>query len=282
MYCNYKITRAARRVAAAVLAVWSLAAAAAPLVAQDSWLLQISEKENQLAHPTDPMWMKANMWDIGYQRVNDRNMPVLELTNLQPAGGPDITQFQLTIGDSRFNFSDVELGEFAMLATTTPQYDDFELDSSGGNTLVVNIMKDGGGGLAPGDVVRFKIDLDVDPGFTDPPFFADPDYRTVLFDMNGVQVYGPDPSIPAGAEDNAQATVLFSNGTTSTPATFIDEMVFDPSSQYYNNIFRPYGVMEPVRVFKVGGGTVIPEPSSCLLALVGLLGGMRMAARSRR
>jgi hypothetical protein len=101
--------------------------------------------------------------------------------------------------------------------------------------------------------------------------------------MNGVQVYGPDPNIPPGQDDNAQASVMFSNGNTGGPATFIDEIVTGPQGDYYNNIFRPYGVMEPVDIFDVSGGpTVIPEPTSVLLALFGLLGVSCYSARKRR
>jgi hypothetical protein len=217
-------------------------------------------------------------------------MPTLELRNIAPAGSPDLTKLTLTIGDTRFHFSDQVFGSFIAQCPCAPSAnmndptpDGLDLTSSvsnGGNLLTVDISKQGGGGLAPGEVVRFKIDIDVDAGFN---FFQHPDYRTVLFDMNGVQVYGPDPGFPNGAEDNAQATVMFSDGSTRGPAIFIDEIVTGPQGDYYNNIFRPYGVMEPVDIFKItGGGTVIPEPTSGLLALVALLGVTGLSARKRR
>ncbi|MEX0612888.1 MAG: hypothetical protein WD738_01790 [Pirellulales bacterium] len=260
------------------------AASAQPLWAQnpgDTWLLKICEKELQLANPTDAMWMKANMWDISFQRMNERNMPTLELMNLQPAGGPDIVQFQLSIGDTRFHFADDFFGTFALLGNTTPGFNLASSVSDGGNLLTVDISKPGGGGLDPGELVRFRIDLDVDPGFPDPPFFVHPDYRTVLFDMNGVQVYGPDPSIPAGDEDNAQASIKFSDNTTAGPVPFVDEVIPEPQSVFLNNIFREYGIMEPVDCFDIGGG-VIPEPGTALLALLGLLGVGGLMGRPRR
>jgi hypothetical protein len=275
MHLSTVVQRTISRLSFAILALSFFAAGVRPVVAQDTWLLQISEKENQLVHPSDPMWMKSNMWDVSYQRMNDRNMPVLELTNLQPAGGPDISTFEMTIGDTRFHFADDYLGAYAVLGNSTPG---FQLTSTanGGNLLKVNIV----GGLSPGETVRFKIDLDVDDGL---PFFAHPDYRTVLFDMNGINVYGDDPQTPNNQEDNAQATVTFSNNTTNGPVAFIDEDVDSPAGQYYNNIFRPYGVMEPVDIFDIGGGpNVIPEPSSALLALAGLIGSMWVTGRPRR
>jgi hypothetical protein len=260
-------------------------------VAQNqTWELKVSEKELQLANPTDPMWMKSNMWDVSFQRMHDRNRPTLELTNLQPAGSPDITKLTLSIGDSRFHFGDEVFGSFIAQCPCAPSAnindptpDGLTLTSSvsqGGNLLTVNLLKSGGGGLGPGEIVRFKIDIDVDPGFN---FFSQPDFRTVMFDMNGVQVYGPDPAVPPGGEDNSQASVMFSNGSTAGPSTFLDETITGPQGDYYNNIFRPYGVMEPVDIFAIGGGPqVIPEPSSGLLAMVALIGAAGVSARTRR
>ena len=279
MLCNYVLNRRNVWRAGPTFLIVCLATAS-PLWAQgdgDTWLLQISEKESQLDHPTDPMWMKANMWDVSYQRMNERNMPVLELTNLQPSDGPDITQIQLTIGDTRFHFADDYLGTFALLGNTTPG---FQLTSTanGGDLLTVNISKQGGG-LAPGELVRFKIDIDVDAGH--PDFFVHPDYRTVLFDMNGIQVYDGNV-VQNSTADNAQATIKFDDESTAGPVAFIDEIVSVPAGEYYNNIYRPYGIMEPVDIFDLSGGTVIPEPSSGLLAMAGLLGGMWLTRRSRR
>ena len=113
-------------------------------------------------------------------------MPVIELTNDANSTAP-ITEFHLTIGDGRFHFSDKVMGELAKLGSSTPN---FSITSStvnnAGDELVLKI---GGSGLAPGASLRFKIDLDVDAAFRS-QFYSRPDYRTVLFDMNGVQVYG--------------------------------------------------------------------------------------------
>jgi hypothetical protein len=260
------------------------------LAGAQTWELSISEKELQLANPTDPMWMKSNMWDMSFQRMFDRNMPTLELRNIAPAGSPDITQLLLTIGDTRFHFGDEEFGSFIVQCPCAPSAnindptpDGLELFSSvsdGGNLLTVDISKMGVGGLAPGETVRFKIDIDVDAGFD---FFEFPDFRTVLFDMNGIQVYGPDPGFPPGAEDNAQASVKLINGTTLGPAVFIDEIVPGPQGDYFNDIYRPYGVMEPVDIFKIGGApSVIPEPTSGLLAIFVVLVAPGYWARKRR
>ena len=76
------------------------------LEAQDnSFTLKFSEKEMKLEHPSDMMWDKYLMWDLAFQRMNDRNMPYLELTNDAGSTSP-IKELHLTIGDTRFNFSD--------------------------------------------------------------------------------------------------------------------------------------------------------------------------------
>src|SRR5690242_1855666 len=90
----------------ACLTLLVFAFANAKVSAQDSWSLRISEKEGELEHTGDPMWSKWLMWDIGAQRMIDRNMPYIEIMNAATSTDP-ITQFHLTIGDNRFNFAPV-------------------------------------------------------------------------------------------------------------------------------------------------------------------------------
>src|SRR5438270_2890233 len=74
--------------------------------AQNSWLLRISEKEQMLNHTDpvtgipDPAWAHSLMWDTAVERMIDRNMPYIELTNTSPVGGDAITDLHLTIEDS--------------------------------------------------------------------------------------------------------------------------------------------------------------------------------------
>jgi hypothetical protein len=254
------------------------------LEAQDtnSFSLRFSEKEMKLEHPGDMMWDKYLMWDLAFQRMNDRNMPYLELTNNSDSTSP-IKELHLTIGDTRFNFSDDVMGKFAMLGSTTPG---FNITSSTvgnlGNELVVNI---GDGGLQPGEVVRFKIDLAVDPAFAD-QIFAHPDYRTVLFDMNGFNVY--DGLQQQSDADNAKAWAIFDPAAgadfSTEPASLLDEIVSGAAADFYNNNYRRYGQLDPVRTFQLmgGGEAVIPEPGSMSLAAILMLTGLVSCGRSRR
>ena len=267
----------------AVLAVALSAFICSPVQAQlnfGAFTLKFTEKEMNLEHPTDMMWQKYMMWDLPFQRMNDRNMPFLELTN-DPDSTAPITQFRLTIGDERFRFQDDNMGSFAKLAKTTS---DFIISSSapGGDELIVNI---GDGGLAPGELIRFRIDLAVDAAFQG-QFFTHPDYRTVLFDMNGLNVY--DGFLQqVSSDDNATATAIFDPASGANfnvgPWAIEDEPVEGLSAGFFNDNYRNYRDNDPIRTFLVEGtGVPIPEPGSALLALVGLVAGLTTARRSRR
>jgi hypothetical protein len=234
----------------AVLAIALSAFICSPAQAQlnfGAFTLKITEKEMNLEHPTDMMWQKYLMWDLPFQRMNDRNMPYLELTN-DPESTAPITELHLTIGDDRFNFTNKNMGVFAKLAKTTSE---FEITSSTvdnkGDELVVKI---GDGGLAPGDLLRFKIDLDVDAAYAG-QIFAHPDYRTVLFDMNGLNVY--DGFLQQdSSDDNAEATAIFDPASGANfsvgPWAIADEPVAGAAADFYNDNYRKYRDSDPVRV----------------------------------
>ena len=273
-------------VASSHLALLFAMLAAPAAHAQNSWTVSISEKELKLEHPVDMMWDKWLMWDIGYQRMMCRNAPYVELFNEATSTSP-ITEFHLTIGDNRFDFGSVEGTELAMLGSTTPGFNltankvngVVNTDGDMGDELVVNI---GNGGLLPGQIVRFKIKLDVDPAFAAQyaASFGDslPDFRTVLFDMNGLNVY--DGVVNTSTADNAQVFVKFNPGGNSGKAIFEDETV--AAGQYYNSNLREYKAMDPVLIFQIGGGQEVPEPFGVGLAVLGLSAGLMMRRRSRR
>jgi hypothetical protein len=189
-----------------------------------------------------------------------------------------ITEFHMTIGDNRFHFTNDTLGTYALVGSTTPG---FQLTSStiGGNELVVNI---GDGGLQPGELVRFKIDLDVDAEHED-ELFAHPDFRTVLFDMNGINVY--DDTQQNSTADNARVWAIFDPAIGSnfqtTPVALQDETVPGLAANFFNDNLRRWGEPDAVRIFEVGGSFVIPEPSSAVL-FAGMSCGLGLLLRSRR
>ncbi|MFO0788750.1 MAG: PEP-CTERM sorting domain-containing protein [Pirellulales bacterium] len=260
---------------AALLALLLVAAPSTVSQAANSWTVSISEKQLKLENPTDMMWDKWLMWDLGYQRMMDRNMPYVELLNNSESTSP-ITEFHLTIGDNRFNFGNVENSSPIVLGSTTPGFSLTGSTINTGDELVVSI---GNGGLLPGQLVRFKINLDVDPAYaaTYAASFgaSQPDFRTILFDMNGRNVY--DGTTGASTDDNAEAFVVFNPGGQSSKSVFQDEDV--AAGQYFNNNLRQYRASDPVLIFQLGG-VQVPEPTSVALVVLGLAAGI-VGHRSR-
>ena len=244
-----------------VLILWHQAAQAATVSTGQilaSYTVKLSEKEAVLMDPDDPTVQKVAMWDHPYQRIADRNMPWIEITNEGQSTG-EITQFLMTIGDTAFNFSDVHFGDPIMPSDHNPV--DIGIDASilqtgsdAGNQLVLNFT-----GFDPGETVRFRVDIDPD----DPDAFPHPDFRRVLFDMNG-----NDPT------DNARVQLQFSNDATTidTPALLLDDYAVNPLAGIFVSFeqanIRPYSWMEPVEVFELGDQTVIPEPSTWSIAVL--------------
>jgi hypothetical protein len=228
--------------------------------------LKLSAKEDVLEFPDDMMMMKYASWDNPVQRIADLNMPFLELTNNDASQAP-ITEFTMTIGDERFHFSNqypAFNGEFVLLGDSTPG---FELDASveqDGDLLKVLI---GDGGLAPGETVRFRVDIDVDPG--NPNLYPHQDFRLVFFQSPSL---GGDTDLP-----NSIVTSIFSEAGMTQPVSTTLEDFTTPNNAFFNQSIRPYSVMMGIDIFTVT--QIIPEPSS--LALLGL-GATCLAALRRR
>jgi hypothetical protein len=248
--------------------------ASAALIAGSGFQFSISEKEMALVHDFDsenPSLFNQEEydevlhyigWDSSFQRLADRNMPSVEITN-NNLSNANIVGLRLTIGDTRYNFGSSIFGSPAKIAKSDGTTTLSSVNTNAGNGSlagdILNITL-GGGGIAPGDSFRFKIDLDVDAGQVG--LYPHPDFRRVLFDMNGVN-----PS------DNMIVTAIYSDAMASTLSlTLEDYDVEGPQSQFFNQNLRPYSVMEGVDVF---GGPVLTEneiPEPATLALVALAG----------
>jgi PEP-CTERM motif len=252
----------------------------------DSFTVKIAEKQQALSDPTNTAVQHFLMWDLGADRVIARSMPFLELQNDSTSTSP-ITEFHLTIGDTLFHFDCAMLHSCAMLASSTPNIDltsavsaiAGKAGSTSGDQLDLTI---GNGGLQPGQVLRFKISLAQDAGEN---LFAHPDFRTVLFDMNGKNVYNGN-LIQDSTTDNAQLTAVFKlagGGTLAAgPTPLADTSVPGVEGQYYNGIMRHYGIMEPVDTFAASGSVAVPEPGTIMLAAFGLVIGLMPIVRRQR
>lgn len=259
----------------AAFTVAALAAALASRSAQavitdTDWSLKISERELAFRPATDAMAMKTLMWDLPANRRTARSLPTICLTN--ESATASITQFKMSIGDEQFNFGNSYFGTYAKLGKDTPGFSLSSSTEDDGNILVVNFLN---GGIAPGKTVNFLFDIDPDAGLG---LYAYPDYRTVLFDMNGDNYFQGagivnDPS----SEDNANVWITFSQSgmspVTTAPVAFADPNVLDGSARFVNGQTARYGESDPVRAFPLIGGAVIPEPTSAVLCLFGLAAG---------
>lgn len=232
--------------------------------------IKLSEKEMVLEHPNDPVVQKFAAWDPPFQRIADRNMPFIEVKNLSTSTG-NLTEFRMTIGDTDFNFSDDFFGTFVKLGTSTPNVNLSATTAMNGDELIVTF---GNGGLAPGELVRFRIDLDPDPNTFG--LFPHPDFRLVLFSMNGM-----DDSF-----DNSIVSALFVDpndpaNTATVSNQLPDFTVTGAQSLFFNQFIRPYSQMEGVDIFALQAAEVIPEPSTVTLAVAGLLAIAAVARRQR-
>jgi len=269
----------------ATLALTCIAFGTLPLRAESNdatFSLKISEKAKAITDPTNTALQNFLMWDLGSDRVMNRNMPFLELENQHDS--LPITEFRMTIGDPRFHFDCSMLNECALVTGSPGNLSvassiiagDGDQSPNQGGELVLNF---GNAGLAPGEKVLFKIALGVDEAYD---FFHRPDFRTVLFDMNEINVYDGNLHSPNSVDetsDNAKVTVKFgSNGGSFVvgPVPVDDYDVEGEAAKYFNDHFRRYGVMEHVDTFLlVGGvGNEVPEPSAVVLAMVAWIVGL--------
>lgn len=218
------------------------------------------EKEMVLEHPDEMQYMKFSMWDTPYERIRNRSMPWVEVKNLDNSDG-NLTEYSMTIGDTDYNFSNAHYGAYAILSDSTP---DVLIQSivSTGDQLTLTF---GNGGLAPGETVRFGIDIDPDPNIDG--LFPHPDFRLVLFDMNNMD--------GNGTNDNSEVSAKFEDPNDSSMTAIAstqlpDYQVTGNQGDYYNQFIRPYGVMEGVDIFSDGGLVTnpIPEPSSGVAAIL--------------
>jgi len=286
MFCSLRIRgiRGGPHVAVSLLVLVAICALAKPaqaVITDTDWNLKISEREIAFRPASDLMAMKSLMRDLPFSRMFARNMPFLCFTNESESAS--ITELKLTIGDDKFHFADSLLGRYAKIGKATPGFSLSSTVEDGGDTLVVNFLN---GGLAPGKTVDFQIDIDVDTEFAN-SIYKHPDYRTVLFDMNGDNLYENAGILQdESSKDNAQVTLTFAMtgmpSVTVGPVAFDDPNVFDGSAGFVNNHLARYGQYDPIRSFALSGGSVVPEPSSLVVALVGFLGVALPFGRMRR
>lgn len=145
------------------------------------------------------------LWVDWQTQMFEYNMPFIEIAN-----GSDqtlsISEFRMTIGDTDYQFSNefkhknktnsfpfAANGEYAIAGYSTPDIPFTSSIENGGDVLVLNF---GNGGLKPGEVVRFQVDINADDLGLGMMSFAP--YTEIFFNKDGVPgVIDPNNSIVA-------------------------------------------------------------------------------------
>lgn len=255
----------------AVFTVMTSSALASPIELGKA-SFRLSSKETLFTQPHTPEWMMAAMSDTPSRRRADRNMPWLEIQN-DSVEGVNLTEFHLTIGDERFHFSNDHFENFTVISPTSSFQDTSPQTEDNRDELVV-MFNDGG--LAPGQKVRFRIEIGVDANQTMiQQQWPHPDFRTVLFDINGIDAYGLTP-LTAREEDqtdNSSGYGIFRKGQTiikSTRTTLPDYLLYGPTGNVFNQHFRSWAGPEEVHIFGAEVTAMVPEPGSFLLSALGI------------
>lgn len=250
-----------------LLAAFAAMLAIAP--ATQAATINFSSLETVLADPDDMNSKMSASWTGWLTQAYEYNMPFIELTNDGDAPFA-IRTFTMTIGDTDYEFSNefwgkentnsypyVANGEYALTGFSTPDVDFTTSIADDGDTLVIDFGPDG---LAPGEVVRFQVDIDPDE---DAPagtrMYAD--YTSVFFQTNG----GDDIS------GNSNIELAFVD-TDVTAAVTLPNPTVDGSITQFFQTPRPYSEMQMVPQFPATPLDVIPEPTTGLLAGLAIVG----------
>ncbi|MEM9753993.1 MAG: hypothetical protein AAF916_11505 [Planctomycetota bacterium] len=238
-----------------------LLAAAATTTASTAHAVRInfSSLETVLADPDDMMSLKAAMWTGWATQSFEYNMPFVEVANDANAASA-VTRFTMTIGDTDYQFSNEFLrkdstnsypfaadGSYAIAGFSTPDVEFTSSIADAGDTLIVDFTD---GGLQPGEVVRFQVDINKDPGSTGTRMFAD--YPSVFFgDTNSdVRVDFADPGV-------------FAQDT-------LPDLAVSPAVAAQLATPRQYTDSQEIDIFPSIPLNVVPEPSAALLSVVGV------------
>ncbi|MEO1498693.1 MAG: PEP-CTERM sorting domain-containing protein [Planctomycetota bacterium] len=252
----------------AVLCVAMLAALFAAPVSSQAATVNFSSLETVLAEPTDMDAKMLALWTGWLTQLYEYNQPFIQITSeaddLQP-----ITEFRMTIGDTNFRFDNEFLGKeltnashipadgrYALPGASNPSIDYNSFITDGGDELVIQFP---GEGLGPGESAIFQVDVSPDDPDDKKTRFAS--YSTVFF--NG-----------AGGDDivgNSIVTVEF--GGVSSGSVTLPNLDLDADMVPSINAPRAYATMQTnTPLVPLDITDPIPEPTSMVLAAIGLAG----------
>lgn len=204
--------------------------------------LNFSESELVLDNPGDAMAAMVAAWQMHPILVNARSMPFFDLTNISDTS--DLSVFRLELGDTAFKLESVTEVNYGGVGVV--------VNMVGGDVVELDFTN-----FTPGTTIRFKIQIRPDDAMA----FQNPDYRLgPLFDINGA-----DPT------DNATVAVSF-----DAPPPFGTQTLSAQLPDYASGgpVIGPFDVakMDHVDLFNLMQmEQLVPEPSSAMLFLMGLL-----------
>lgn len=209
----------------------------------------MAAKRDLLEYPGNETVAHMAAWDSPSGLQMARNMPFLELENTSLTA--EIISFTMTIGDPGFFFDYVQNIEMPAGINFIATLLSPDMMDDGSGASLIHFEFDN---FVPGAVLRFQTQLHPYAS----TLFNYPDYRQVLFDLNG-----------SNNTDNSILTVTFDD-----PANPRVVVVQEQLEDYHISTptvlgvgHRAYSVMDHVDVFGTLAG--VPEPSSLLLCGLG-------------
>ncbi len=167
--------------------------------------------------------------------TGDFNSPRVTITNT--SGLDEISEFDLTIGDTNFNFDSAGIIFRSSGVSETLISPDFDFSGGIRSDKLSYLFTS----FDPASLLQAQLDVDIDD------FNSAEDYRQVLFDVNG-----------SDSTDNAQVTVKFASGRTLVGS--LPDFTENPDNFYsFSQLIEAAPEPEPESV---------PEPVSALAILL--------------
>ncbi len=272
LFFNNLVLRAVRAAVVCVMVAWICGAVGMkPLLAGNlSYNVSLSEDVNVLNDPNNSLVKMMAAWQTAHSLAVERMNPFVQIINTSSNPLAELTDFTFALGSTKaplYSF------DYAKLIKTSDSSITYTVDAPLTATPmagVANQITFHFHNLTPGKSVQFQTGIVTDAGNSN----MFPDYRTVLFDMNG-----------SNAADNVMNSANFKVGGISTMVSgnLPDWVNLMPTNVGLNGAVT-HG-MDAVMSFPTdftGNTVAAPEPSSIVMAMMGGLGMLFYGVRRKR